>query len=123
MTFSDPQSHSEPLFKSLDILKFDDLITINNVIFIKNALEANLPTSVLNAFMFDADHSYNTRANLTGLINLSSFITTSFGKNSIRHQSITSWNNLIPSINFPILQDPLFKVRRSLKAFFIDLYK
>ena len=49
-TFSDFNAHSEPLFKKLDILKFNDNIVLQNCLFVYDYLKGNLP-SFLNSLL------------------------------------------------------------------------
>ena len=62
VTFSDFNAHSEPLFKQLDILKFNDNIVLQNCLFVYDYLKGNLPSSF--EFIFnrvDESHSIKTR--------------------------------------------------------------
>ena len=51
MTFSEFRAHSEPLFKKLEILKFQDSIAVNNCSFVYDFLNNNLPKSFVKTFI------------------------------------------------------------------------
>ena len=54
-------SHSGPLFKQNNILKFEDKILIGNIIFISKSINNLLPPIFKNWFIFCSEiHSYNT---------------------------------------------------------------
>ena len=62
MTFSRFDEHSSPLFKSLEILKFLDLVTFHLAVFMYKYHNQLLP-SVFNSFFTKISqiHTYNTR--------------------------------------------------------------
>ena len=48
---SEPDEHSEPLFKNLEILKFTDLVTLHNALLMYHYYH-NLPPSSFEFFFF-----------------------------------------------------------------------
>ena len=48
MTFAEFKAHSEPLFKQLGILKFEDNIELSNCLFVHDFLLNNLPDSYID---------------------------------------------------------------------------
>ena len=68
--FSDFNAHSEPLFKQLDILKFNDNIVLQNCLFVYDYLKGNLPSSF--EFTFKESHSIKTRMVETGMLSIPS---------------------------------------------------
>ena len=92
-----------PLYRDLKLLKFSDLVHLQNVLFVHSVYHRNLPSALLKTFNIDFTHAYPTRACTRGLINSYSKNTTSFGINSIKNQCILSWNhchNLLPGVRF-----------------------
>ena len=67
-------THTDPLFKDSNILKFPDKIAIENYIFVKNYFNQTLPISFRNWFTLSTDsYTHNTRwSNLGCLENSSS---------------------------------------------------
>ena len=62
MTFSDPRSHSEPLLKSLRLLKFSDINHLEIVSFVYQWYHKLSPSCFVNYFNpVSSIHSYNTR--------------------------------------------------------------
>ena len=59
-------SHSGPLFKQNDILKFEDKILIGNIIFVSKSINNLLPPIFKNWFIFCSEiHNYNTVSSST----------------------------------------------------------
>ena len=93
MNFQSRDSHSSPLFKSNHILKLEDKILIENILFINKSLNNLLPPIFKNWFTFCSDvHNYQTVSSTSDKIFKPSYRTDSFGKNSITIGAINSWN-------------------------------
>ena len=100
MTFSEFRAHSEPLFKKLEILKFRDIISLNNCSFVYDYFHNNLPRSFTNTFFRSDDlHNYSTRQATSGLLHKPSCKTTTFGLKCIYMRCINSWNQYSTDIN------------------------
>ena len=86
-------SHSGPLFKSNHILKREDKILIENILFINKSLNNLLPPIFKNWFTFCSDvHNYQTVSSTSDKIFKPSYRTDSFRKNLITIVAINSWN-------------------------------
>ena len=93
MNFQSRDSHSSPLFKSNHILKLEDKILIENILFINKSLNNLLPPIFKNWFTFCSDvHNYQTVSSSSYNIFKPSYRTDSLGKNSITIGAINSWN-------------------------------
>ena len=100
MTFSEFRAHSEPLFKKLEILKFQDSIDVNNCSFVYDFLNNNLPGSFINTFTRTNElYEYTTRQATMGKLYIPSYNTTTFGLKCIYKRCINSWNKLSTEIN------------------------
>ncbi len=100
MAFSEFKSHSEPLFKKLQILKFRDSISVNNCSFVYDYFHDNLPGSYTNTFIRPNDlHDYSTRKATTGQLCIPSYKTTNFGLKCIYKRCIDSWNKFSYELN------------------------
>ena len=100
MTFSEFKTHSEPLFKKLDILKFTDNISLYNCVFVFDFLHGNLPKSFCETFRkIEDSHDTETRQACTGMLSIPIYNTTQFGLKSIYKKCINSWNQLTSEIN------------------------
>ena len=87
--------HTSPLFKQNSILKFQDKICLENILFISKSLN-NLSPSVFNTwFSFSSDqHNYETSSSTQGnLINLF-YKTNRYGKYPITVRAVESWNKI-----------------------------
>ena len=75
MTFSDPISHSEPLLKSLRLLKFSDMIHLEILSFVYQWCHKLSLSCFVNYFNpVSSIHSYNTRQSLMIICSLNLFI-------------------------------------------------
>ena len=89
ITFSNYNDHSNPLFKALEIIKFEDIIFLHNAIFMYDFHSGTLLSAFSNYFTaVNKRHKYNTR--------LASRcpIRTNYGKFSIKFQGAKIWNSL-----------------------------
>ena len=68
MTYSEFKAHREPLFRELEILKFNDSIILI-IVFVFDYLHGSLPESLLETFhRVDESRSYSTRQGWTGML-------------------------------------------------------
>ena len=117
MTFSQFDAHSSPLFKSLYILKFPDLVTLHTSIFMHKSNNNMLPSAFTNFFTpVNIIHTYNTR-----LASKSYALTktrTNYGIFNLRYQGAKVWNSIDEKLNF--LPPNQFKIK--LKEMFLFKY-
>ena len=87
--------HISPLFKQNSILKFQDKICLENILFISISLN-NLSLSVFNTwFSFSSDqHNYETSSSTQGNLIKLFYKTKRYGKYSITVSAIESWNKI-----------------------------
>ena len=84
MTFSDPRSHSEPLLKSLRLLKFSDIIHLEILSFVYQWNHKLSPSCFVNYFNpVSSIHSYNTRQSQIDNLFVKSVHTTQYGIRSL----------------------------------------
>ena len=95
MTFSEPQSHSEPLSRSLNLLKFTDLITFQILNFIHKWAHNLLPPSFNHFFQSTSSaHKCSTRQSTSGNLFLKCVRTTQYGLRSLQFLGPKLWNSL-----------------------------
>ena len=93
MNFQSRDSRSSPLFKSNHILKFQDKILTENIIFINKSFNNLLPPIFKSWFTFCSDvHNYQTVSSTADKIFKPIYSTDSYGKNSVTIAAINSWN-------------------------------
>ena len=95
MTFSDPRSHSEPLLKSLRLLKFADIIHLEILSFVYQRYYTLNPSSFVNYFNpVSSIPSYNTRQSQIDNLFVKSVHTTQYGIRSLSYTGPKLWNSL-----------------------------
>ena len=94
MNIQSRDSHSSPLLKSNHILKLEDKILIENVLFIKKKSFNNLLPPIFKSwFTFCSDfQNYQIVSSTTDKIFKPSYRADSFRKNSVTIGAINSWN-------------------------------
>ena len=89
-------AHTSPIFKSLEILKVKDQITLLNCLFVHDSLNGKLPKSFDNTFIKLTDVRSNS--NTVSTINSKKgclFLPNVNTLNSLLRNSIISWNSYI----------------------------
>ena len=97
ITFSDYNSHSLPLFASLNILSFFDYIKYSNIIFLHNCINHKLPSAVcksINVTEITSKGRLHQKRTKSGLLRLPKVKTISYGNYSLTYQSVVAWNLL-----------------------------
>ena len=94
MNFQSRNSPSSSLFRSNNILKLEDKILIENILFINKSFNNLLPPIFKSWFNFCSDfHNYHTVSSIADKIFKPSYRSDSYGKNSITlGGAINSWN-------------------------------
>ena len=91
VTYSAFNAHIEPLFKQVDILKFNDNIVLQNCLFVYDYLKVNLSSSFKFTFnRVKEPHSIKTRMAETGMLSIPRFNSTTYGLKSINKNCINS---------------------------------
>ena len=120
MTFSDPRSHSEPLLKSLRLLKFSDIIHLEILSFVYQWYHKLSPSCFVNYFNpVSSIHSYNTRQSQIDNLFVKSVHTTQYGIRSLSYTGPKLWNSL--SIDVKKIK-PFSSFRQHIKNSVIDGY-
>ena len=93
MNFQSSDSHSVPLFRSNHILKLEDKIVTENILFINKSFNNLLPPIFKSWFTFCSDvHNYHTVSSIVDKIFKPSYRTDSYGKKFNHFRSHYSWN-------------------------------
>jgi hypothetical protein len=94
LTFSDYNALTNPLFISLGIVRFNDLIFYHNALFMFDYHTGSLPDTFQNVFLpISQKHSYNTRLASRSSYSLPK-IRTNYGKFNIRFAGPKTWNDI-----------------------------
>ena len=86
MSFSHFQTHSSPLYRYFDILKFSELVKLQNVLFLHDIFKGVIPSAVIDTFDIDFTHAHKTRSCSLGQINTVVRDTTTYGTGSWKLQ-------------------------------------
>ena len=93
--FLNRNTHTTPLFKDSNILKFPEKMALENCIFIKNYFNQILPTPFNNWFTLSTDsHTHNTRWSNLGCLKISPHKTRIYGRQSVNIRAIYISNDL-----------------------------
>ena len=93
MNFQSRDSHSSLLFKANHILKLEDKILIEKVLYINKSFNNLLPPIFKSWLTFCSEiHNYQTISSTADKTFKQSYRTDSYGKNSITIGAINSWN-------------------------------
>ena len=99
VSFSEPKSHSEPLFKSLNLLKLNDVIKSQILSFVYQWSRRLLPPCFSKYFNFTSSvHSYSTRQSHNRNLHVASVNTSQYGLCSLKFTGPRLWNSLPTSI-------------------------
>ena len=128
ITFADlPTStyqHHVDIYKDLRLLKFRDLVSLRNILFIHDYFNNNLPESFAEYFTFSRDiHSHQTRNASRGHLYVPKTNSVRFGDNSFKLKAIHAWNllaNEFPNNDFVSLPKKAFK--NLLVSYFLSKY-
>ena len=95
INFQPRNFHTSPLFKQNSILKFQDKICLENILFISKSLN-NLSLSVFNTwFSFSSDqHNYETSSSAQGNLMKLFYKTNRYGKYLITVSAVESWSKI-----------------------------
>ena len=92
LNFKEPLEQSSPLYKNSKILKLIDIIKLNNILFVYDQINNNLPNAFENYFQLKRQqHNHFTRGNT---LNVPQVNTSLYGSNSITLSAIRDWNGL-----------------------------
>ena len=95
IAFFDSRAHSEPLLKSLRLLKVSDIIHLKILSFVYQWYHKLSPSCFVNYFNpVSSIHSYNTRQSQIDNLFVKSVHTTQYGIRSLSYTGPKLWNSL-----------------------------
>ena len=102
--FKDRTKLSDPLYVNRKILKLQNIITLNNCLFIYDQLCDNLPNTFSNYFkLLKNQCRRNTRGSNHFNLNIPRVNTETYGSNSIKIKAIKDWNKTTQKIKFTLI--------------------
>ena len=107
INFQPRNSQTSPLFKQNFIIKFQDKICLENVLFLSKSLINNLTTPVFSTwFSFSSDqHNYETSSSTQGNLTKLFYKTNRYGTYSITVSPVESWNKIQKQLKDMLLKD------------------
>ena len=107
INFQPRNFHTSPLFKQNSILKFQDKICLENILFVSKSLN-NLSPSIFNTwFSLSLDqHNYETSSSIQGNLMKLFYKTDRYGKYSIIASAVESWNKIQKQLKLLIVHTP-----------------
>ena len=123
--FKDQWFHSSPLFSSNNILKFEDKIILENILFFSKSIKRQVPSIFNNWFTFSGNlHRYETCWLVTNHLNIPIFRTQKYGHFSKRASAIHSWNYTQDMLktNFSLKNSTPTNIEFFLTKYFIKSY-
>ena len=123
LNFKGLLEYSSPLYKSSKILKLIDLIKLNNILFVYDQINNNLPNAFENYFQLKRQqHNHFTRGKI---LNVPQVNTSLYGSNSITLSAIRDWYALHGQPGLELIISPSIsrgKVTSIIKNWFLDNY-
>ena len=106
INFQPKNFHASPLFKQNSILKFQDKICPENVLFVSKSLN-NLSLSIFNTwFRFSSDqHNYETSSSTQSNLMKLFYQTNRYGKCSIAASAAELWSKIQKQLKNRLLKD------------------
>ena len=106
INFQPRNFHTSPLFKQNSILKFQDKICLENILFVSKSLNNLSPSTFNTWFSFSSDqHNYETSSSTQGNLMKLFYKTNRYGKYSITISAIGSWNKIQKQLKNMLLKD------------------
>ena len=105
INFQPRNSHTSPLFKQNFILKLQDKIYLENILFVSKSV-INLTPSVFSTWFSSSSdkHNYETSSSTQGNITKLFYKTSRYGKYSISVKAIESWNKIQKQLKYMLLK-------------------
>ena len=115
IAFKNQYESADPLYKNLKIIKFQDLLWLNNCLFMCQ-LEQNkkLAATFPGLVSTKEKHNYNTRSARKNLLDIPLCQTFTYGMQSCKYQCIKDWNrfkkeNSTENLTYPVVKNILKK--------------
>ena len=124
INFQPRNSHTSPLFKLNFILKFQDTICLENVLFVSKSLNNLTPSGFRTWFSFSSDqHNYETSSSTQGNLTKLSYKTNRYGKYSVTVSAVGLWNKIQKQLKDMLLKDlSPKKIKTIVSSFYFKSY-
>ena len=109
---------SSPIFKSLNVLKIQDIFKAESLKFVYDSVNKNNPFQFHEYFHYSSN-IHNTTANRKGFLNTPLVRTVTYGLKSIKYTGCVLWNNLPDQVKNSQTKKSFSK---SVKKYFVNAY-
>ena len=111
------------IYKDHKILKFADILKVQNCLFMYQFEQNNALATSFPALHSKDKHNYQTRSATQNLLDIPLARTNKYGKGSVKYQCIRDWNNFKKKFS-QIKENKLsyMKIKRILKQAIFDQY-
>ena len=123
ITFKTLRESIDDVFRELKILKFSDILVLQNCLFMFE-IEQNPKLKVSFRALHARDkHNYQTRSAAHNLLDIPLTKTKTYGSESVKCQCIKDWNSFKKKFpDIPENELSYFKIKNLLKKSFLDKY-
>ena len=124
INFEPRNFHTSPLFKQNSILKFQDNICLENILFVSKSLN-NLSPSIFNTRLsFSSDqHNYETSGSTHVNFKKHFYKTNRYGKYSITISAVELWNKIQKQLKNMLLKNlSPYKIKTVATNFYLKSY-
>ena len=124
MHFLKRNTHPSNLFKSLNVFKLPDEVTLKNCTLICKYFNQSLPETFKNwVTLATASHTHNTRWSNPGCLKIPSDNVQLYGRHSVNISAIYTWNYLQKlHVNILFYQQPLTKLKSLIRKYYTSNY-
>ena len=124
INFQPRNSHTSPLFKQNSILKFQDKIYLEYILFVSKSLNNLTPSVFSTWFSFSSDqHNYETSSSTKGNLIKLFYKTKRYGKYSITVSAVESWNKIQKQLKNMLLKNlSPYKIKTVVTNFYLKSY-
>ena len=124
LNFSLFNSHTNELFADNNILKFKDIIQIEQIKLVFEFKNKNLPTELLDLFNLNSNvHSHFTRNVANEGLHVPQIYSTNFVEKSLRYSAVITWNDFVKHHNEINNIKTIGVLKKYLKNKFLSAYK
>ena len=119
--------HTAPvnkIYKNSKILKMSDYVSLQNVLLVKDCFIANLPETFSKYLVkTEEQHHHKTRSTSRNGAAVQEVNTETYGNDSVKYQSIKTWNTLQKELKNDLLRQSQSKAKRRKKQLLNNLWK
>ena len=123
ISFADFHAEINPLYSNLKIIKLSDQITLQNCLFVHDALKKVSPVCFHDYFKkTNQIHSIPTKSSSLGCLYVTKTNTVRYGLNSITRTCISNWNYITQKLNSDLTSLSRLKLKYHIKLHFLQSY-